>query len=243
MGYKQFNKRYRDLFIKKIESVFGDINYDNKYIGDGGTTQVYFPVAVSELMFRLYNLDENSFKSETARVPVKILNKDWKHKLAFLIGIIIDEGNIDSGLILIRMKNEELIKDLGRICGDLRYKTTIKTGKDGMINLYILSESAKNFYKHYKKLLEEYLEADLGYKGEKIEEFINRLDKPKRYVPGNKINILRELSKEKLTVNELAKRLNITRQGARYLVKKLVEERSIEVKSVIKFGNYEYGLR
>ena len=77
----------------------------------------------------------------------------------------------------------------------------------------------------------------------KIEEFINRLNKPKIYIEGNKSKILELLSKETLTVNELATRLKMTRQGARYLIKELIREDKVEVKSIVKFGNYKYGLR
>ena len=47
----------------------------------------------------------------------------------------------------------------------------------------------------YVELKKDYPEIDLGYKEEKIKEFINRLDKPKRYVRGNKNRILFELTK------------------------------------------------
>ena len=88
-GYRQFNKKYRNLYIKKIESIFGKLMYESDYFNDKNTTRIYFPVVGSDLMFGLYNFNINSFKTETTRIPEKILNKDWKYKLAFLIGIII----------------------------------------------------------------------------------------------------------------------------------------------------------
>ena len=83
----------------------------------------------------------------------------------------------------------------------------------------------------------------MGFKGDKLKEFIDRLDKPKIYRPGNKDIVLNLLSREPLTVNELATRLNMTRQGAKYLIHKLEKEGKIEVKSVVKFGNWRYGLK
>jgi len=242
-GYRQFDTTYRNLYIKKIESVFGKLNYKNNYFNNKNTTRIYFPVVTSDLLFNLYNLNINSFKSDTARIPKEIFNKDWKHKLAFLIGIIIDEGCIDSNLIIIRLKNELLIKDLQKICNNLNYKTTIKSGKDGMFCLYILSTDLNRFYNDYLKLLREYSEVNLGYKGEKIKEFIDRLNKPKRYIKGNKDKLLIELSKVDLTINELSKILNMTRQGVRYLIKELERENKIEIKSIVKFANYKYGIR
>ena len=242
-SYRQFDTNYRNLYINKIESIFGKLKYKSDYLNNQNTTKIYFPVVGSDLMFKLYNLDIGSFKSETARIPQEILNKDWKHKLAFLIGLIIDEGHVDSTLILIRVKNKGLIEDLNKICSELYYHTSIKKNKDGLFSLYILSKSINKFYQDYQNLLKDYPEVNLGYKGEKIKEFIDRINKPKVYIQGNKDKILLELSKEKLTVNELAKRLNMTRQGARYLIKELVKENKVEVKSIVKFGNYKYSLR
>jgi len=242
-GYRQYNDQYRGLFIKKIESVFGKLKYKRTYFNERGNTRVYFPVVGSDLMFKLYNLDAHSFKSEKARIPEGIFSKDSKHGLSFLIGIIIDEGNIDSNLIVIRMKNKELIQDLQKICSELNYVTSMTKGKKGIFCLYILSKSVKKFYQDYQNLLKEYPEVNLGYKGEKIREFIKRTKKQKLYRPGNKPLILKALSKGNLTVNELAQKLNMTRQGARYLINKLIKENKVEVKSVVKFGNYKHGLR
>jgi len=240
-GYRQYRKEYMDLFIKKIESVFGKINYKSNYFKN--TNQLYFPTVCSDLMFNLYRLNVNSFKSEITRIPPEILNKDEKYKLAFLIGIIIDEGHIDSSNIIIRMKNRPLIKEIDKICKNLKYITTVKEEKQEYGCVYILSKSLNKLYQDYLALLEEYPEVNLGFKGEKILEFINRINKPKVYITGNKPKILVKLSKTDLTVNELAKKLNMTRQGARYLIKELTKENKVEIKSIVKFGNYKYGLR
>jgi hypothetical protein len=243
LSYRQYDQHYKLLYIKKIESVFGRLNYRKECYKDETNTQVSFPAVISALIFKTYNLGLDDFKTETARIPKEIFDKDWKHKLAFLIGIIIDEGFIDSCLIVIRMKNFDFIKDLEVICNSLGYETTIRPDTHGLTGLYILSRSLDKFYKHYLILLNEHPEADLGYKGKKLKEFIDRIDKPKIYLPGNKIKVLELLSVENLSVNELATKLSMTRQGARYLVHKLVAEDKIEVKSIAKFDNWKYGVK
>jgi len=248
-GYRQFDHRYRNLYLRKIEAIFGRIQYRSVYVHDEHTTRIYSPIVCSEIMFNLYGLTETSFKSEVARIPKEIFAKDWKHKLAFLIGIIIDEGNVDSCLISISMKNELIIHDLQRICTDLGYLTTMrKKGSLGMFCLYLLSKSLPKFYSDYETLILEYPEVDLGKKGVKILEFINRMSKPKLYIEGNKPKLLAELISGALTVNELAQRLNMTRQGARYLVKQLIRENKIELTPIVKFGKlklgtHKYGLK
>ena len=157
--------------------------------------------------------------------------------------MIIDEGHIDSSLIVIRVKNVNLIKDLSKLCVDLGYDYSLKIENNAYACLYMLSSSLGKFYKDYLVLKEEYPEVDLGYKGLKLREFIDRIDKPKIYRPGNVDIILKLLSKEHLTVNELATRLRMTRQGARYLIHKLEEENKVEVKSIVKFANWKYGVK
>ena len=134
-----------------------------------------------------------------------------------------------------------LIKDLSRLCENLDYSHTVKIENNNYACLYILSSSLSKFYKDYLVLLSEYPEVDLGYKGTKIKEFIDRINKPKIYRPGNKKIILNLLSKDYLTVNELATRLRMTRQGARYLIHNLEKEGKVEMKSIVKFGNWKYG--
>tara|TARA_Y100000310_G_scaffold341163_1_gene439418 strand:- start:1441 stop:2406 length:966 start_codon:yes stop_codon:yes gene_type:complete len=237
-SYKQFDNKYRNLYISKIESVFGKLNYKNKYFDREGQTQIYFPVAVSNLLFTFYNLDVQSFKSLTARIPKEIFHKNWKHKLAFLIGIIVDEGSVDSTLIVVGMKNEEIIKDLGMLCNDLEYSYSIRKGKTGMFHLYI--HSLKKFYQDYLTLLNEYPEVHLGYKGKKIEQNFKISERSIKRVPGNRKIILEMLSKEKLSVNEIAIRILMTRQGVRYHIRKLEQQEKITRISTVEENNYIY---
>ncbi len=241
--YRQYDAHYRNLYIKKIESIFGRIFYKSDYITNLKMTKIYAPIVISELLYSYYGLDKRSFISETARIPKQIFEKDWKNKLAFLIAFIIDEGHVDSNLIVIRIKNMGLTNDLSYLCNDLGYSHSVRIENNGYACLYILSSSLSKFYKDYLVLKEEYPVVDLGWKGLKIKEFIDRQSKPKIYRPGNKRVILQLLVNEQLTVNELASRLNMTRQGARYFIHKLEKENKIEVKSIVKFANWKYGVK
>lgn len=241
-SYRQYNDFYKMSYISKIESIFGKLKYKSSYYNNAKCTEVYFPIACSELMFNLYNLGVDDFKSEVARIPKEILSKPAEYQLAFLIGIVIDEGHVDSDNIVIGMKNRGIIGDLGKICSNLHYQHSISSRQDGMFTLYILSEGLKIFYRDYQRILKEYPEVSLGYKETKIKDFILRTTKPKIYIPGNKNRLLNELSGKYLTVNEMAIILNMTRQGAKYLTNELIKEGKIQVKSTVKFNNYKYGL-
>jgi len=242
-GYRQYDKTNRELYLRKVEKIFGNINYRVKLSKRKDITKIYFPTVCSELVYSLYNLEIDSFRSELARVPKEILAKNWEYKLAFLIGVVIDEGSIDSTLIIIGMKNAKFVQDLGLICKDLQYKHTIKVKNNGFAYLYILAVGLSKFYKDYIVLSSKYPEVNLGYKEARVKEFIQRLSKPKYYLPGNKKIILNMMKMEYLTANEIASKLFMTRQGARYFIKKLVKEDAIEPKGKMKFANIKYGIK
>jgi len=239
-SYRQFNVEYKLLYLQKIESVFGKVVYKKKYFLKNNNTRIYFPVAAANLMFCVYNLDENAFYSDSALIPEQLFNKKPENMLAFLIAIIIDEGHIDSSNIVIRMKNFEFVKGLKRICEILGYNTTMVKSKDGLDTIYILSNCLKKFYNDYQRLLNNYPEVDLGIKGKLIQEIITRKNKSKKYFVGNKDKILSLINNEGKCVNQIARELNMTRQGARYLINELVKENKIQKVGIIKFGNIIY---
>ncbi|MFC1696842.1 hypothetical protein ACFL1H_00765 [Nanoarchaeota archaeon] len=240
-GYTQFNKEIRLLYINKLESLFGKINYKRDY--HSNAKQVYCPAVFTNIFLSIYLLKNEDYLENQSKVPKPLFRKNWKYKLAFLLGIILDEGHVDSTLIVIGLKNEILINGLQKICRDLNYFTTLNKLKDNRYYLYINSKSLVKLYNDYKKLLSEYPEVNLSYKEQRIEEFINRINKPKIYIKGNKSKILEALIKKDLTVNQLAIKFNMTRQGARYLIKELMNENKIKIKSIVKYGSYKYGLR
>jgi len=240
-GYTQINKEIKLFYIKKLESLFGTIYYSKQY--NPKSKNIYCPSAFTNLFLNVYSIGLDDFFENEARVPKGIFNKDWKNKLAFLLGIILDEGHVDSNLIVIGLKNKLLLEDLQKICQDLNYTISLTKGRGNRFYLYIKSGSLAKFYNDYKNLLKEHPEVNLSYKGVKIAEFIKRKKKQKLYRPGNKPLILKDLSRGNLTVNEIAQKLNMTRQGARYLVKELVGENKIKIKSIIKYGSFKYGLR
>lgn len=229
-GYRQFNNHYRELYVRKIEDVFGKIVYEKKYFKT--STRPYCPPVLSSLFFKAYNLDEKSFLSRNARIPREIFHKDKDHLLAVLIAFIIDEGNIDSTLILVKLKNRKLSSDLKKICDILRYKSKLIYGKGenkdyGIV--YILRDGMKKFYKDYVKLREKYPVVDMGKKGRKINTSLKIFNRPIIRTKGNKNIIFNLLKRENLSVNQLAERINMTRQGVRFHIHNLIKENKIRI--------------
>lgn len=241
-GYRQFNEFYKIAYIKKLEHIFGKINfYDNYFLK---STRPYCPPVLSSLFFKYYNLNVKDFISDKARIP-KIIFGNKERMLAVLIAFIIDEGNIDSTQINVRVKNKELIEDLKKICDSLGYNSKIayrKNNDTGIDTLYILRKGMRKLYSDYLLLNKKYPIIDLGIKGERIKKSFEFVNRSIRNVKGNSGIILAILEKEQLSVNQLSYRVNMTRQGVRYHIHNLLKEGKIKLIDN-KQLNWIYGLK
>jgi len=241
-GYRQLDEFYRLAYIKKIEFIFGRILYKKDYVVK--TTRPYCPPVLSSLFFKYYNLNLEDFLSYKARIPKFIFNKGKDSLLAILIAFIIDEGNIDSTQITIHLRNELLIKDLGDICNVLDYDYRITKGIESSGNydrLHILRKGMKKLWTDYKLLNKKYPLIHLGWKGKKIEDSFKIYDRKIIRVRGNKELIRLLLNEEQLSVNQIAERLSMTRQGIRYHIHNLINENKIKLIDGNK-SNWLYGV-
>jgi len=222
-NYRQFDKVYRDLFLKKVESLFGKIIYEENYFDS--LNRIYLPTIVSIVLANYYSLKSEDFLSDRCIVPEKLFSHSKEHLLAFLIAFILDESFIDSGQIVIALHNKKMISDLGKICDILGYKYTISGDKKIPIKgtIYILENGVKKFWKDYLFLIKKYPLVFLGYKEDQIKDFIIRKQKNWRtQSKGISQNTIIELLwKKPRTIRELSKLLLISRQGIRYHVKQL----------------------
>ena len=245
-SYRQYNQNYMRLYVMKMESIFGKINYKKKY---KDKTKTYCPTLISSILFNLYNLNTKSFLSKKARIPKRILKKDKEFLLAFLLGTIIDDGHIDSTMIVIGLRNKNLVKDLLKICKILNYKAsyterTLKYKEKDKKYWYlnILKEGMVNLWRDYNKLIKKYPEVDLGFKGKCIEQNLKIRNRKIIRKPGNENLILDLLSKKKFTVNELSKKIYMTRQGIRYHIHKLEKAEKIKKVGINRKNNYIYSI-
>lgn len=218
--YTQCKKEIMDLYLKKLETTFGKLNYSTKYFYR--SNRIYVPSIISNILYTHYNLSPENFMENDSTIPEKMIKKNKEHLIAVLIAFILDGGNIDSSNIVIGLHNERLLLDIKKICDRLEYRNILKKTKRTN-NLYILSEGVKKFWKDYKHLKKKYPELDLDYKGNLIEDFIIRKRKiwktAKQGETQNKIINL--LKKSKKTVKELSVFLQTSRQGTKYHLKRL----------------------
>ncbi len=241
-GYRQFDKFYRIQYIKKIESVFGDIKFKKDYIEN--STRPYCPPVLSSLFFKYYNIKIEDFLSDRARIPPFVFDKEKDSLLAILIAFIIDEGNIDSTQITIHLHNELLIKDLGKICELLGYEHKITKGKYDTGNhdrLHILRGGMKKLWSDYGLLNKRYPQINLGWKGKKIEDSFKIYDRKIIRTKGNNELIFLLLKKEQLSVNQISEILLMTRQGVRYHIHNLLRDKKIKIINKNE-SNWIYGV-
>lgn len=240
-GYRQFNKDFRLAYVKKMESIFGKISYrDGNYYDS--STRPYCPSVLSQLFFTYYNLNEQSFLSRTARIPKKLLNKSKDYLLSIVLAFVIDEGSIDSTAITIKLKNRKLTEDLANICKKLDYSHTITfNGEYG--NLYILRNGMKKLFSDYRLLVKKYPEANLYHMEDKIEHGFKIYQRKIYKIKGNKDIIFNMLKQEELTVNQIAYRINMTRQGVRFHIHNLEGENKIMKIGLIGKNNIIYAAR
>jgi biotin operon repressor len=230
-GYRQFDEFYRIAYVRKIEEIFGKINFKEKdYFLK--STRPYCPPVLSTLFFKYYSLNIKDFLSDTARIP-EIIFENNERMLSVLIAFIIDEGNIDSTQIVVHLKNKLLIEDLNKICGLLGYSSTISENRIESSHNYwrlnILRKGMEKLWIDYLELNKKYPLIDLGWKGEKISNSFKIYNRANYKTGGNKDSIIKLLGKESLSVNQIAERLNMTRQGARYHMHNLINEGKIKL--------------
>jgi len=229
-GYRQFDEHYRKLYVMKLEDIFGKIKFRENYFNV--STRPYCLPVLSSLFFKHYNLNVSSFLSRSAKIPREILMKTEDYLLAVLIAFIIDEGHIDSTLIVIGLKNKDLVSDLKKICDLLGYdsKVTYRRGEfEEYAYLYILRKGMKKLYRDYLLLREKYSVVDMGRKGKLINESLKIYSRKIYKTKGNKWIILSILRNEQLSVNQLAIRINMTRQGVRFHIHNLLKENKIRI--------------
>ena len=241
-GYRQFNQFYRIAYVKKLESIFGKIHFneENYFLK---STRPYCPPVLSTLFFKYYTLKIEDFLSDRARIP-EIIFQNKERMLAVLIAFIIDEGNIDSTQINIRVKNRGLIGDLNKICNALGYGSKISYRKledSGIDSLYISRNGMKKFYSDYLVINKKYSVIDLGIKGDRIKKSFEIVNRKIKNIKGNDDLILNILRLEPLAVNQLAFRLNMTRQGVRYHIHNLLKQGKIKIIDN-KSLNWIYGI-
>lgn len=220
-SYRQYDKELRLLFLKKLESIFGKLEYPTDYFIDG--TRIYVPEVITLILLNEYNLTPDNLLSLEGRVPKNILEKGKINLIAFLTAFIIDEGSIGSSQINIRLANKDLIHDLKIICDKLGYKNKTKQSRENMWDIWLNVESTRKYYSDYLLVKIHYPQISLGPKEEALHVILKRTIREWRDQGRGvtKNQIIKILKKGDLSMVQLSRKLKITRQGVRYHINEM----------------------
>ncbi|MBI5222980.1 winged helix-turn-helix transcriptional regulator [Candidatus Micrarchaeota archaeon] len=116
--------------------------------------------------------------------------------------------------------------DLLKICEKLGYSATL-TIKEEYGAISILRSGMKKFFEDYKLAVHKCPQLNLGKIETKIKNSFKIYNRPIYKTKGNKEHILQLIKNEDLTVNQIALRINMTRQGVRFHINNLEKEHLI----------------
>jgi DNA-binding transcriptional ArsR family regulator len=209
--YNQKREKIMEGFIKRLEFVFGKINYSLKR-DHRGVLKLRVPRIIGEICKEIYGVED--FSSINAKYPKLLYSLSKDHKIAFLLSAILDEGSITyDGSTQFGVHNKELCGYVLDICKELNLKTTTLNKKQKKDYYYFYIKSKKEFLEIINYFEKKYPLFSLDYKKERLKKYFETLKKPglrnKKGGDMRKEEIINSLSKKDMSVNELCKELLI----------------------------------
>lgn len=223
--YNQKNEEIMQDFIKKINSIFGDVFYSSKR-DHRGVLKCRIPRLVGEICRYIY--DVKHFGTFQSRIPEKIFNLPLIHKQAFVLTGIIDEGSIAyDGSVIFGVSNKEMVKDFNKLCLNIGLRTSGVKNKKNSNHFYIYIISSNKLLAIINSLKKSYPLISLRHKEDRLKKSIEIKSKSQNCKEFSK-DILEELKNKKCSVNFLASKYLINPRTVRYNLYKLIK------KSIIK---------
>jgi len=235
-SYRQYNDEIRRLFLIKSEKVFGKFEYKSEYFKNG--TKIYLPEIPTLIILYYYNLECEDILSKKARIPKMIFSKSEDFLVSILTAFIIDEGNVDSSGISIRLCNKKLVKDLQKISNILGYKPRFSESNQ-LYGIYFRVDETKNLFSKYIKLKKKFPEISMKKNEYKLKLIVDRTNKELKseHAGSTKNKIVKLLKNKDMTIIELSRELNLTRQGVRFHTFKLVKNKIVSIKTIGRSGS------
>ena len=228
--YNQKNEKIMNNFIEKIKSVFGDVQYSLKK-DHRGVLKCSIPRIIGEICKQIYKID--SFGGNDSIISKKIYNLSKEHKTSFIITAILDEGSIAyDGTIMFGVNNKKLCEGVNTLCEqiDLRVNKIRKKKNSNFYYFHVLS--LEKFLKLYEQINKKYPFISLGYKEKRLKESIlikkQKFEYTKKFADKRKFIILKELKKQKCSINYLSSKFLMPPRTIRRYMYKLIKEGKIK---------------
>lgn len=236
-----FQKRREELerFIKLLKNVFGDYESNN-------IRGHYVPTIFTTIISEYYEVD--SFLSDRCRIPYKILKGDRYCKIASLLSVLHDEGNVGASVRVI-MSNKHFLLDIITISESLDYgcnklhiiKKRFRMKKDAYCFSFKPS-GVENLFNESKMLIKEFPLMNIGRKMNYMESYVNFRKRgwKQRRKHETKTIIKNYLRKGPKTAYEIREIANVTLWTTYHHLQHLMSKNEIEK---VKDGNrYNYYL-
>ncbi|MBN2067530.1 MAG: winged helix-turn-helix transcriptional regulator [Candidatus Diapherotrites archaeon] len=206
--YFQRDKKEQLRFSKLAANVFGTYRVkDNKY-------SEILPKVFGEVISSYYKITD--YSTFGARIPDKIKNSPFQHRLAALVAFILDEGTVSLGITL-HSSNKlllldicEIAKSLGYLCRKIQQRKMQKT-LNPFFRFRISPKSIGKLYTDLMMLYERFPNLNFNKKMHRIQKIWNtqtRNWKQRRKGETRQL-IINELKKSKKTTFELSESTGI----------------------------------
>jgi len=240
--YNQKHKEIMENFIKKIKEIFGDVSY-SLILDHKGVLKCRLPRLIGEICKCVYNV--KSFGTFDSRIPEFMFKLNKKHKIAFILTSIIDEGSITyDGQIMFGVSNKLLCNDVRELCQELGLETTKVTQKSSSNYFYFYIKSQDKLLKIIESINKNYPLISLNYKEKRLRYYFEIKKYPglRTQNGGNlrKKKILESLKKGKKSVNQLSMELLILPRSLRRHLNFL--EKNSKIKKEKRGSEYFYSL-
>ena len=240
-----YNQKYKEImenFIKKIKEIFGDVSY-SLILDHKGVLKCRLPRLIGEICKCVYNV--KSFGTFDSRIPEFMFKLNKKHKIAFILTSIIDEGSITyDGQIMFGVSNKLLCNDVRELCQELGLETTKVTQKSSSNYFYFYIKSQDKLLKIIESINKNYPLISLNYKEKRLRYYFEIKKYPglRTQNGGNlrKKKILESLKKGKKSVNQLSMELLILPRSLRRHLNFL--EKNSKIKKEKRGSEYFYSL-
>ncbi|VVB61246.1 Uncharacterised protein [uncultured archaeon] len=227
--YNQKSEEIMQNFIMRVKDVFGDVNYTLR-LDHRGVLKCRLPRLIGEMCMHIY--DVNSFGTFDSTVPSNVFKLSNEHKLAFVLSAIVDEGSITyDGEIMFGVSNKDLAEGVRKLCTELQLNANEVKRISGSNHYYFYLKSQDMFYEIFTQAKKSYPLFSLGYKEERLWHALRLRKVPfgytQEFANKRREEIIKKLSQEPLSINQLSQSLFIRPRSLRRHVSFLLNQKRI----------------
>ncbi len=215
--YNNKSKAIMKDFTDSLNNAFGDVHHiislDHK-----GVLKCGMPRIIGEILKFIYKV--RSFACKESEISNFILSLPYEHKLAFVIGALVDEGSVAyDGSVIFGVANYKLASQTNKLCRGVGIKTSQVKRKKNSDFYYFYVKNIKTLRKKASYIQRRFKPISLEYKMKRLEKALIIREQKFKYTPdfaeARRKKILDALKYKSTTANNLAISLLISPRSIR----------------------------